>query len=802
MKSKKAAILSFLAISIVVMTAFIFMISNPPKNKNAIVENSPSNKNTYNPDKPSANAPQATKDSAIITIENEADRILVAQANNIGADEISNIAGSSSYKINIPKSDIKIPTNTSGTIKTQDNIIYRALATPNDPLYSFQWHLNKISAPSAWDVSKSSSSTKVAVIDSGFALDHQDLSGKFDIANAYDFINNDNSPMAGDTGAFVYHGTMVAGLVGASTNNGTGVASVGWNAKILPIQALNDAGEGSTFTIASAINYTVSKGVKIINLSLGSFSADPIMESAINNAIANGVSVVAASGNSGCDCVIYPANYPNVIAVGATDSNDNRASFSNYGNNLDLVAPGTGTIRTTFMSAANKTSLYTTSASGTSIATPIVSGAIALLLDKNPTLTPAQVEVIMRGSADKVSGMSGQNFSKEYGYGRLNAQKPLIGNYTWEYVGQSASGNLVAGQKTTWTLSARNTGTATWTRSGANPVRLGTDRTRDRYSSFCTASWVNCARPAQLNEASVPPGSIGTFTFEVQAPASPGNYNEYFNLVAEGNSWMNELGMFFNPSVAAGNLSSSVVSNNMPATIAAGGTANVTIVMKNTGNTYWYNSGKYSVNLGASAPQGRSSQFSTSTWLGADRPAKMTESVVAPGQNATFSFPIKAPLAANIYSESFSLVAEGWSWFGQSVTNSVNVGGATPPPTPPTPPASTSPNYLAPNQGLSLNSSIVSPNGQYRLIMQGDGNLVLYSPNRAIWWTGTQNTGASLFVIQGDGNMVIYSPSRAVWASYTQNRGAKTLFLQDDGNLVLYDASFRPIWNSNTAGRV
>jgi hypothetical protein len=403
------------------------------------------------------------------------------------------------------------------------------------------------------------------------------------------------------------------------------------------------------------------------------------------------------------------------------------------------------------------------------------------------------------GSGDGCSAYGNRNFWRDFNnwFGST-----ISAPYNWEYVGQSASGNLVAGQKTTWTLSARNTGTATWTRSGANPVRLGTDRTRDRYSSFCTASWVNCARPAQLNEASVPPGSIGTFTFEVQAPASPGNYNEYFNLVAEGNSWMNELGMFFNPSVAAGNLSSSVVSNNMPATIAAGGTANVTIVMKNTGNTYWYNSGKYSVNLGASAPQGRSSQFSTSTWLGADRPAKMTESVVAPGQNATFSFPIKAPLAANIYSESFSLVAEGWSWFGQSVTNSVNVGGATPPPTPPTPPASTSPNYLAPNQGLSLNSSIVSPNGQYRLIMQGDGNLVLYSPNRAIWWTGTQNTGASLFVIQGDGNMVIYSPSRAVWASYTQNRGAKTLFLQDDGNLVLYDASFRPIWNSNTAGRV
>jgi len=798
MKYKKVSILSFLAITFAVFTALIFMVSNYPNNKNTIVKNAPNNKNNYNPDKPNADVPQVSKDSAIISIANEADRTLIAKANNISAEDIKSIAGSSTYKINLPRADIKLPSSTSGTVKTQDNIIYRALATPNDPLFSSQWHLSKIASPQAWDTSKSSSATKVAVIDSGFALNHQDLVAKFDIANAFDFINNDNSPMAGDSGPFNYHGTMVAGLVGASTDNGKGVASVGWNTTILPIQALNDDGEGDTFSIASAISYAVTKGAKIINLSLGSFSSDPVLQSSIDSAIASGVSVVAASGNSGCDCIIYPANYPSVVAVGASDINDNRASFSNYGTNLDVVAPGTGTIRTTFMSDTNKTSLYTNSASGTSIAASIVSGAAALILDKNPTLTPAQLEAIIRNSSDKVSGMSGQNFTKEYGYGRLNTQKSLVGNYRWEYVGQSASGNLVAGQKTTWTLSARNTGTATWSNSGSNPVRLGTDRSRDRASSFCSNTWINCARPAQLNEASVPPGSIGTFTLQVQAPTNPGSYNEYFNLVAEGNTWMNELGMFFNPSVATANFNSSVVSNNMPTSIAAGGTANVSVVVKNTSNTYWYSTGKYSVNLGTSAPQDRSSQFATNTWLGANRPVRMSESVVAPGQNGTFNFSIQAPATSKIYTESFSLVAEGWTWFGQSTTTSVNVGGVAPSPTPPT---SASPNYLSPSQGLNPNTSIVSPNGKYRLIMQGDGNLVLYSPTRPIWWTGTQNTGANFFIVQGDGNMVIYSPSKYVWASWTQNRGARTLFLQDDGNLVLYDANFRAIWNSGTAGR-
>ena len=423
----------------------------------------------------------------------------------------------------------------------------------------------------------------------------------------------------------------------------------------------------------------------------------------------------------------------------------------------------------------------------------ITTRAAAALYSYTPYQPNAAALNNLYGTGDACSAYGNRNFWRDFtGWFGSTIAVP----YRWEYVGQSASGNLVAGQKTTWTLTARNVGSSTWYNSGTNPVRLGTDRTRDRNSAFCTASWINCHRSAQLNEASVAPGSVGTFTFEVQAPASPGNYNEYFNLVAEGNTWMNELGQFFNPSVAAGSLSSSVVSNNMPTTIAAGGTANVTIVMKNTGNTYWYNTGKYSVNLATSSPQDRSSQFATNTWLGANRPAKMTESVVAPGQNATFSFNIKAPNISNIYNESFSLVAEGWTWFGQSAATAVNVGGSTPPPT------SVSPNYLAPNQGLGLNASIVSPNGKYRLIMQGDGNLVLYSPNRAIWWTSTQNTGANFFIVQGDGNMVIYSPARYVWASWTQNRGAKTLYLQDDGNLVLYDASFRPIWNSETAGRV
>ena len=450
MKKKSLFFITAL-VAISVIAAFVFLQkSNQNSDSRNIVQNTDKSEQTYNPSKPDNNAPKSESGSTVVTISSQTDLNALAQANNIKPESIKKIEGSSSYELAVSKSNLIVPQGIAERVKTQENIIYKAMVTPNDPLFQYQWHLNKISAPPAWDISKSSSSIKVAVIDSGFALDHQDLTNKFDKANAYDFINNDSIPMAGDTGAFVYHGTMVAGLVGASTNNGIGVSSVAWDANILPIQALNDAGEGNTFTIASAINYAVSKGAKVINLSLGSFSADPVMEGAINNAISSGVSVVAASGNSGCDCLIYPANYPNVIAVGATDINDNRASFSNYGNNLDIVAPGTGTIRTTFMSASNKTSLYTTSANGTSIATPIVSGAIALILDKKPDLRPTQVDAFLKNGADKVIGMNGQNFTKEYGHGRLNISKTfdnlLNPNISWNFESLDGSVSSVSGQ--------------------------------------------------------------------------------------------------------------------------------------------------------------------------------------------------------------------------------------------------------------------------------------------------------------------------------------------------------------------
>jgi hypothetical protein len=263
---------------------------------------------------------------------------------------------------------------------------------------------------------------------------------------------------------------------------------------------------------------------------------------------------------------------------------------------------------------------------------------------------------------------------------------------------------------------------------------------------------------------------------------------------------MNDPGLFFGTTVVNGNFSSSLVSSSFPGSLASGATASGTITLKNTGNTYWYNTGKYPIRIGTYSPADRASQFNPGNWLGSSRPAQLTESVVAPGQNGTFAFQVKAPSSNGTYQENYSLLAEGYRWFDQSIPTTITVTGGS---SPITPPASGFTGSMPAGQRLTAGQSLSSGDGKYRLVMQGDGNLVIYSPNRAIWSTNTQGRSIGFFVLQGDGNMVIYgSNSAPFWASWTQNRGGNALYMQGDGNLVLYDPQFRPIWNSGTAGRV
>lgn len=411
--------------------------------------------------------------------------------------------------------------------------------------------------------------------------------------------------------------------------------------------------------------------------------------------------------------------------------------------------------------------------------------ATAGLYNYTPYVPNAAALNNLYGTGDGCSAYGNRNFWRLYSdwFGSTTAP-----NYAWQYVGQtnSVGGNMVATQKATWTVSAKNIGTATWSNTGSNPVRLGASHNNDRTSQFC-----NCSRAATLNESSVAPGAVGTFTFNVQAPTNAGTYNEYFNLLAEGAVWMNDPGLYFGINVTAANYSFTTISNTLPSNMSASGTGSGVITLRNDSNVAWYNDGRYPLDLGTSGPLDRSSVFATTGWLGSSRPARMGENTVAPGQNATFTIPLKAPAAAGTYNENFSPVAEGYKWFGQSVSKSIAVG------------AQVQAQFtLVTNQSITTNQYLVSQDGRYRLVMQSDGNLVLYSPNRPIWSTGTSGRPANRFIVQDDGNMVLYGPSNYYWASGTNGRGGTVLVVQDDGNLVLYNPQGRPIWSTGTSGRI
>ena len=363
----------------------------------------------------------------------------------------------------VPKNTIK----TTG-VTTFSSQRYHALLTPNDTFYSSQWHLPKVLAPAAWDNTTGDSTVTVAIIDTGFALTHQDLDSKWAVNDGesgstveegvapnctsrglpldkscnnidddndeyvdnkigWDFVSNDSSVQAGEvdpTNSAAAHGTLVSGLVAAESSNAQGMSGVTWGPKILPLQALGDNGEGDTVSVALAIRYAVMHGAKVINLSLGSVGSDPLVAEQVDYAYAQGVVVVAAAGNDNVGSLSYPANYSTVVAVGASDSNDVRASFSNYGSNLALLAPGTS-ICSTSWSNANQTSRYTCGSAGTSFSSPIVAGSVALLLSQDSSLTPAQVKTALTATATKVGGMSGQSFTTLHGYGRLNVYDAL-----------------------------------------------------------------------------------------------------------------------------------------------------------------------------------------------------------------------------------------------------------------------------------------------------------------------------------------------------------------------------------------
>lgn len=328
------------------------------------------------------------------------------------------------------------------------------LLTPTDRLFTKQQGLDDsdvkrdadIDAPEAWDVSTGSRDIKVAVIDSGVDYNHPDLidniwtnagemgtdsngldkssNGIDDDGNGYtddfrgwDFVDNDNDPM--DTNG---HGTHVAGIIGASGNNGRGIAGVNWQVSIVPLRVLDTQGLGSNSNVVKALEYAARMGFPVLNNSYAGGAFDQNMENAITAARNHDILFVAAAGNEANNNdsnPVYPASYnvDNILVVGASDKNDKLAFFSNYGlTSVDLVAPGEE-ILSTYL---NKTYRYL---SGTSMAAPHVAGAAALMKAANPNLAFSQLKANLLGSVDVFSRFQNKAVSS----GRLNLARALGG---------------------------------------------------------------------------------------------------------------------------------------------------------------------------------------------------------------------------------------------------------------------------------------------------------------------------------------------------------------------------------------
>ncbi len=282
---------------------------------------------------------------------------------------------------------------------------------PNDPDYnnaSIVYGPQQINAPVAWDTTLGDPNLILAVIDTGMDLTHPEFAGR--IVPGYDFVNKDGDP-TDDNG----HGTHVAAIAAGAINNALGMAGMAGQVKIMPIKVLNATNVGWMSDVAAGITFAVDNGARVINLSLAATTESLAVRDAITYAVSKGVVVIAAAGNDNSSVARYPAFYDTVIAVGATTYTNDRWTLSNYGPNLDVMAPGA-----LVWSAARGGGFQFMS--GTSMAAPHTAGLAALLLSVNPNLTPAEIKSAMQKTA---TDMGAAGVDSLYGYGQINAGAAL-----------------------------------------------------------------------------------------------------------------------------------------------------------------------------------------------------------------------------------------------------------------------------------------------------------------------------------------------------------------------------------------
>ncbi len=459
--------------------------------------------------------------------------------------------------------------------------------TPNDPIYDGQWFLNQasncdINAPEAWNVTTGSSSVVVAIIDgNGYEMNHTELAGKF--ISPYDAVNDDNDPAPENQ--YANHGMPCAGLIGANTNNGTGIAGVGYNVKVLPIVIGYNANSAGTFSttndiIARAASRVINTpGVVAVSNSWSTPVLNPAWEQSYSAMQTNsrgglGAAVLASTGNNYQNMTVYPCGFSFVVGIGATTKSDQRAPFSNFGNALDVVAPGVEILTTDRAATNGYSSTDLTFFEGTSAACPIAAGVCGLIGSVNPSLKGWEIGEILQYTTDKVGGYTYAIFSGklsawnvEMGYGRINAYKaaalifnlnPNVSNITsnsalisWDTI------HCAANYTVSYKQSSSNTWTSVTTAGSSltlNGLACFTDyqvKVRPNFTGGVAGTFSNtvyfatlCGPPSNLVNVSVAPTSA-----TVSWAASPCAF--MYNVVISGpgllqNYYTANTGMTFN----------------------------------------------------------------------------------------------------------------------------------------------------------------------------------------------------------------------------------------------------------------
>ncbi len=310
--------------------------------------------------------------------------------------------------------------------------------TPNDPFFQYQYSLyNKgqeigipgspsgksradIKATESWEETKGDPSVVIAIIDTGIDFNHPDLMNKIH-SSGYDFVNDDSDP-TDDQG----HGTHVAGIAAAETNNNEGIAGVSWNCTILPLKVMDAQGEGYYSWMIEAIRYAVDNGASVINFSLGGDQPSQALEEGLRYAVEKKVVIVAAAGNE-ADSVLYPAAYDSYcLAVASSDYNDQRSLWSNFGPEVDVTAPGERILSCVPLWYWGEGALPYGFGFGTSMAVPHVAGLAALIKAIKPWMTPQDIMNVIRYTSDDINKQEYPGKDEYIGYGRINMEKALV----------------------------------------------------------------------------------------------------------------------------------------------------------------------------------------------------------------------------------------------------------------------------------------------------------------------------------------------------------------------------------------